>query len=43
MYIQFYYLISAQSLFQSWAGYLRRRRNVRISFSGGTTPPDLDT
>lgn len=39
----FYYLMSAQHLFRSWAGHLRRRRNVRVTFSGGTTPVDLDT
>ncbi len=38
----FYYLISAQYLLQSWAGYLRRRRNVRLPFSDGTTSADLD-
>ena len=35
-----YYLTSLGSLPKSWSAYLRRKRNTRLIFSGGTTPQD---
>ncbi|MGH8502684.1 MAG: NAD(P)/FAD-dependent oxidoreductase [Gammaproteobacteria bacterium] len=35
-----YYAMSARYFASSWRGYLRRRRNARSIFSGGTTPQD---
>jgi flavin-dependent dehydrogenase len=35
-----YYLTSIASLPRSWGAYLRRKRNTRLIFTGGTTPQD---
>jgi len=35
-----YYLTSITIIHKSWAAYLRRRRNTRLVFTGGTTPQD---
>ena len=35
-----YYTVFAADFASSWRGFLRRRRNARSMFSGGTTPQD---
>jgi len=35
-----YYLTSATAGSRAWAAYQRRKYNVRLLFSGGTTPQD---